>query len=253
MKNKILAGLIALVVLTVPAMATTIDTWIDVDGTSYFEKSFEAGHVRFNEVITNDESLKMHEHIYAFPVSTDDDGNPVPSTGVYESKHIDVKGTTSFYEWAEIGGQNWQKEGGGWHVEEPLTDVITAYIEETINNNGEMTITKILSSKGDWNLEEVKWADGKGDIEITKNVGFWTNTIDPDPADKTELWITQEYHTDDEDFTDHGYFISDEERQFGWDWTRDRPSPNFGYYSNSPDTKWFDYTERAIINPLWTI
>jgi len=191
MKNKII-GLMAVVmavVMIAPAMA---DTYISVDvnaaGTSNIWEQLQTGHVFEEEIINNVVgTMKLHKDAFTTPSTH-------PTQGGMElefNKNLKTTGNTTFYEGLKIGGLNWQKNGG-WHVETPK-NVGTGYIKETITNLGNLSVEKQVYSSGDWHLYEGKEVKGEGITTLEKRVVWWTNTKNPGPDDRTEVYMNLDF------------------------------------------------------------
>jgi len=194
------AVILVLAVVGMGALAFAYTYWSDSGnstGHTIVQQEVVSGHMKQRETIENTGYLNFWKIGNATP-STDPSGMEV-----HETKSIFGSGTTSFYEEAVIGGPNWQiDDQGRWSIPEPY-DIVTAYIVESIYNEGEIGIYKTKDSLGDWHLLEQKWVSGFGNTTLDKEVAWWSNTERGAPEDRTWVEIVIDFDSVNTSLSDY--------------------------------------------------
>jgi len=242
------AVILVLAVVGMGALAFADTDWSDYGnstGYTFVQQEVVSGHMKQLETIENTGYLNFWKMGYATP-STDPSGMEV-----HETKSIFGSGITSFYEVAVIGGPNWQIDGGVWSIPEPY-DIVTAYIVESIENEGEIGIYKTKDSLGDWHLLEQKRVNGFGNTTLDKEVAWWTNTERGDPEDRTWVEIVIDFDSVNTSLSDYVWAqdgLDPMQVEFCYPPYDFEHAPNmFGSHIFTDEV--FEYFQSVEINPL---
>jgi len=171
------------------ASTTIIQTTSNTVGSALINENFAGGHTFEMEQIQNAGTLSVSKVLNTMPAILG------PGINAMGTKTVIGTGATTVIENMVEGGINWQlsdpSNPNSWYVASP-TDVSTAYISEGVSNTGTINIVKNFNNPYDWKLDESKTIFGTGSTTISKTVGWWSVTNDPNnvlPNENTKMAI----------------------------------------------------------------